>query len=83
MPTHLSVLRLTFHHRHEPPDPEPPHRGELSQRRLQEEEGDPGKYQGHEVRDQEGPCIRGSARKRIIKTCLENSYLHRHESFFA
>lgn len=48
---------LTFHHRYEPPDTEAPHRGELSQRRLQEEQRDPGKHQGQKVRDQKGPLI--------------------------
>lgn len=73
MLTHLFILHLTFHHWHEPPDPEPPHGRELSQRRLQEEEGDPGKYQGHEVRDQEGPCMdqhREGSSKHVWKTVI-------------
>ena len=53
---HRTSLDVTFHHRQEFPHPQTPHRGELTQRRLQQEERDPSKHQGQEVGDEEGPC---------------------------
>lgn len=46
---------LTFHHGQKLPHPEPSNWGELSQRRLQQEERYPSKHQGQKIWDQKGP----------------------------
>ena len=61
--THLSswwlnptLNTLTFHHGQQLPHAQTPHRGELAQGGLQEEQRDPSEHQRQEVGDQEGSC---------------------------